>query len=144
MESPEQLESKFLSPEELKLKEDAKSMKKLLQNERIRVSFERLQLSWIRTSLTMLAIGIGAFHYFKEREELGRATFLKLITGDKAGIFLVVLSFFMLLIATIQHIKSKDTQKKEYPDMRYSVATVLSYFIMLLTFSLVILTNFEL
>jgi len=143
MESSGKKESSLLSPAELELKKEAKLKRKLLQHERIRVSFERLQLSWIRTSLTMFAIGVGAFHYFKEREELGKTAFLKSVTGDQFGMFLVFLSFLFLLLATIQHIKSMATLKEEFPEMRYSVGKVLSYFIMVLVVIVLILSLFD-
>jgi uncharacterized membrane protein YidH (DUF202 family) len=143
MESSGKKESSLPSQAELELKKEAKLKRKLLQHERIRVSFERLQLSWIRTSLTMLAIGVGAFHYFKERVELGKRVFLNSITGDQFGLLLIFLSFLFLLLATIQHIKSMATLKEEFPEMRYSVGKVLSYFIMIIVSLVLILSVLE-
>ena len=113
---------------------EKKANKKLLQNERIRVAFERLQLAWIRTSVTLLAVGVGAYQYFYERIEEGRTGFVRHINGAQIGIFLVILSFVVLLVATIQHNQSMSKLKKHYHEMRFSIGSVLAYIILILSF----------
>jgi uncharacterized membrane protein YidH (DUF202 family) len=115
-------------------KEEKKKNKKQLQWERFRTAFERLQLAWIRTCLTLLMIGVGAYEYFYNRLEAGKAPLLKSsITGRDLGLFLIFTSFFMLLLATLQHLKSMADLKKHVPSTRYSVATLLSFLILALT-----------
>jgi uncharacterized membrane protein YidH (DUF202 family) len=120
--------------EEDEEKSNKKAGKKIIQNERTRTAFERLQLAWIRTSLTLMAIGIGALEYYTNRIESGKEPYLKMVTGSELGLFLIVTSFVVLIQATIQHINSMSQLKKYYPEMRYSVATVLSLLILGLTF----------
>ncbi len=117
---------------------EKKKGKKQIQLERTRTAFERLQLAWIRTCLTLLTIGVGSYEYFYNRMEAGKAPLLKLkyFTGRELGLFLIVTSFSMLLLATLQHRKSIATLKKYYPGAQYSVATLLSYLLLALTFFL--------
>jgi uncharacterized membrane protein YidH (DUF202 family) len=119
-------------------KQEKKKGRKLIQLERSRTAFERLQLAWIRTSLTMLMIGVGSYEFFYNRIESGKAPLLniKYFTGRELGLFLVITSFVMLLLATFQHIKSMSTLKKYYPESRYSVALVLSYLLLAVIFFL--------
>jgi uncharacterized membrane protein YidH (DUF202 family) len=126
-------------------KKEKKEGKKQIQLERTRTAFERLQLAWIRTSLTMLTIGVGAYEYFYSRLEKGQATLLNLITGRELGFFLIVTAFSMLLLATIQHSKNMRLLKKRYKEMRFSVAMVLSYLLLALSFFLgfMVLLKFE-
>ncbi|MEK6782441.1 MAG: DUF202 domain-containing protein [Bacteroidota bacterium] len=125
----------ILDPEKEARKEAKKEGKKQIQLERTRTAFERLQLAWIRTSLTLLTIGVGAYEYFYNRLEAGKAPLLKMkhFTGRELGLFLIVTSFVMLLLATLQHTKSMATLKKYYPEAQYSVASLLSYLLLALT-----------
>ena len=128
----------LLHQEEDKKKQEKKKGKKQIQLERTRTAFERLQLAWIRTSLTLLTIGVGAYEYFFNRIEAGKAPLLQLefFTGRELGLFLIVASFVTLLLSTLQHIKSMATLKKYYPEAQYSVASLLSYALLILIFFL--------
>ncbi len=119
-------------------KKEKKQGKKQIQLERTRTAFERLQLASIRTSLTLLTIGVGAYEYFYNRIESGKAPLLniKYFTGKELGLFLIVASFVMLLLSTIQHNRSMATLKKYFPEAQYSVATLLSYLLLALSFFL--------
>jgi len=138
-------EEDFLKSEKDGNKREKKEGKKLIQLERTRTAFERLQLAWIRSCLTMLTIGVGAYEYFYSRLEKGEASLLNLITGRELGFFLIAAAFAMLLLATIQHTKNMATLKKQYPKMRFSVAMVLSYLLLALSFFLgfMVLLKFE-
>jgi uncharacterized membrane protein YidH (DUF202 family) len=127
-----------LTPEEEAKKKEKKKGKKQIQLERTRTAFERLQLASIRTSLTLLTIGVGAYEYFYNRIESGKAPLLniKYFTGKELGLFLIFASFFTLLLSTLQHNKSMATLKKYYPEAQYSVASLLSYLLLALTFFL--------
>lgn len=126
-------------------KKEKKEGKKQIQLERTRTAFERLQLAWIRTCLTMLTIGVGSYEYFYNRLEKGQAPLLNLISGRELGLFLILTSFAMLLLATIQHSKNMSSLKKTYKEMRFSVALVLSYLLLALSFFLgfMVLLKFE-
>lgn len=135
----------ILDPEKAAKKEAKKEGKKQIQLERTRTAFERLQLAWIRTSLTMLTIGVGSYEYFYNRLEKGQAPLLNIISGRELGLFLIVTAFSMLLLATIQHSKNMVSLKKQYKEMRFSVALVLSYLLLALSFFLgfMVLLKFE-
>jgi uncharacterized membrane protein YidH (DUF202 family) len=134
----------IVNPEAEKEKKEKKKGKKQIQLERTRTAFERLQLAWIRASLTLLTIGVGAYEFFYNRLEMGRAPLLKTVTGRELGLFLILSSFGMLLLATLQHTKSMRMLKKEYPESRYSVASVLSYLLLALSFFLGVMVMLEL
>jgi uncharacterized membrane protein YidH (DUF202 family) len=127
-----------LTPEEVAKKKEKKKGKKQIQLERTRTAFERLQLASIRTSLTLLTIGVGAYEYFYNRIEAGKAPLLnmKYFTGKELGLFLIVSSFVLLMLSTIQHNRSMATLKKYFPEAQYSVASLLAYLLLALTFSL--------
>jgi uncharacterized membrane protein YidH (DUF202 family) len=132
------------SPEKQAEKKEKKKNKKRVQQERTRTAFERLQLAWVRTSLTLLTIGVGAYEYFYNRHEQGKAPLLKLINGRDLGMFLILLSFVLLLLPTLQHIKNMATLKEYYTQSRYSMATLLSLLVLGLSFVLSVMVIIEL
>jgi len=115
---------------------EKKKYLKKLQLERNRTAFERLQLAWIRTCLTLLTIGVGAYEYFYNRLEKGQAPLLNLVSGRELGLFLIFSGFAMLLLATLQHTKNMTSLKKHYKEMSFSVTLVLSYLLLALSFFL--------
>lgn len=126
--------------------EEKKSKKKKkiqIQNERSRIAFEKLQLSWVRTSVTILVVGIGAYEYYYERVESGRPGLIKHLTGAQFGLLLVMVSFFVLLLATIQHLKNMKNLKAHYPEMRYSVASLLAFVFMGISLILSVMAFFR-
>jgi uncharacterized membrane protein YidH (DUF202 family) len=135
------LDSKILLQEEAQQEELEKKAKKKaktkIQLERTRTAFERLQLAWIRTSLTLITIGVGAYEYFHNRIESGKAPLLKLISGRELGIFLVLIAFIALLLATIQHKSHMSELKQNYEGFRYSVSSLLAYMILFLAIFLI-------
>ncbi|MBL7861406.1 MAG: DUF202 domain-containing protein [Cyclobacteriaceae bacterium] len=133
---PMESNTENLNPEANPEQKEKKKGKKQIQLERTRTAFERLQLAWVRTSLTMLTIGVGSYEYFYNRLEKGQAPLLNLITGRELGLFLILTAFSMLLFATVQHTKNMSSLKKTYPEMRFSVALVLSYLLLALSFFL--------
>lgn len=115
---------------------EGKKAKKQIQLERTRTAFERLQLAWIRTGLTLLAIGVGAYEYYFNRIEAGKSPLLKHITGRELALFFIFTAFTMVLLATLQHRKNTALLKQQYPEMQYSVALLLSYIMLAITFFL--------
>jgi uncharacterized membrane protein YidH (DUF202 family) len=115
--------------------------KKEIQNERTRTAFERLQLAWIRTCITIIAIGIAALEYYHNMMESGKVPIIRLVSKSDLGIFLIVTASVMLILSTLQHVKSMAKLKAYYPEMRYSVATVLS--ILILSLGLILLFILE-
>jgi uncharacterized membrane protein YidH (DUF202 family) len=138
----EEIEITPVVENEAKLQEKAE--RKLFQNERTRTAFEKLQLAWIRTSLTLIIIGVGLLEYYMNRIEEGKKPYFNLITGNELGFFLIITSTLMLILVTLQHVKSMSQLKVHYPEMRYSVATILSILILSLCFFLFLMIYLKL
>lgn len=121
-----------------------KKGKKELGMERVRLALERLQLAWIRSSMTMIALGFTAYRFFYSRLEEGKAPLLKFVNGRHIGLFLLFMGFIGLLQATFQHIKTYDKLRSYYPELRYSVALIQSYLVLALGIILFAFAFFEL
>lgn len=131
----------LLQEEEEQQKDLEKKAKKIaktkIQLKRTRTAFERLQLAWIRTSLTLMTIGVGAYEYFHNRIESGIAPLLKLISGRELGVFLVLIAFIALLLASIQHMRNMSDLKQNYEGFQFSVTSLLSFMILFLAVFLI-------
>lgn len=117
-------------------KKARKKGKKEMGFVRVRLALERLQLAWLRTAITFIALGFTSYKFYNERVEEGQAPILPYFNGRGIGIFLILVGFLGLLQAILQHRKSYAKLKILYPEMPYSVSLMQSYFILAFTFLL--------
>jgi len=103
---------------------------------RVRLALERLQLAWLRTAITFIALGFTSYKFYNERIEEGQEPILPYFNGRGIGIFLILVGFLGLVQGTLQHRKNTAKLKALYPAMPYSVSLVQSYFILVFTFLL--------
>jgi uncharacterized membrane protein YidH (DUF202 family) len=120
-------------------KSPRKKGKKQIWFERTRAAFERLQLAWIRTSITILAFGVVVYEFFFNRLPSTRSPLFETFTGRELALVLYILAFFVLFISLLQHLKTMKRLKESYPESRYSVAALLSFLLLALAFFLVCL-----
>lgn len=111
---------------------EKKKAKKLIQLERTRTAFERLQLAWVRTALTILAIGVGVYEFFFNRLQSGKKPLFEAFTGRELALVLYCMAFSILILSLLQHRQSMARLKESYPESRYSVASLLSLALLLL------------
>jgi len=123
----------LLEEEDLE-KSRKKNAKKLIQLERTRTAFERLQLAWVRTALTFIGIGIGIYEFFYRRLESGKSPLFESFTGRELALVFYCISQVILILSLRQHRHSMSQLKASYPESRSSIAALLS--ITLLIFSL--------
>jgi uncharacterized membrane protein YidH (DUF202 family) len=123
---------------------EKKKSKKKLALEKLRVTFERSQLAWIRTSLTFTALGFTAYRVFRERLEEGKQAALSIVNGQQIGIFLIIVGFASLLFATLQHINNQAKLKAHYDEMKYSITLLVSYVLLVFTGGLLAMAFIEL
>jgi uncharacterized membrane protein YidH (DUF202 family) len=111
--------------------------KSKLQIDRHRIALEKLQLAWMKKTLTLSGLGFVAYRFFYSRIESGNAPLLESFNGRVLGMFLISLGIFGLFQATIQHIRNYTELKIRHDRVGYSVALVQS--VILLIFFLFLL-----
>lgn len=128
------------SVDELDLEKSAKKKaKKLIQLERTRTAFERLQLAWVRTALTFLGIGVGIYEFFYRRLESGKRPLFESFSGRELALILYCIAMLMLVLSLRQHRVSMARLKESFPQSRYSVAALLSVLLLALCVFLAVL-----
>ncbi|HZI53852.1 MAG TPA: DUF202 domain-containing protein [Chitinophagaceae bacterium] len=107
-------------------KKEADDAKKEYTAEKLRVAFERLQLNWIKWNITCIALGFTAYKFWYARVHDEGLQLGYYITGREIGIFLIVLGFVSLLMATRQHKRNIRNLKLSYKNMQPSISLKLS------------------
>lgn len=125
-------------------KEEKKKAKKELGYERVRLALERLQLAWLRTAITFVALGFTAYRYYLSRVEDGLEPLGGTFNGRNIGLFLLVMAFIGLFQSTLQHRRSWAKLKAFYPTLPYSITLIQSYLILAFTLSLIIMVLWRL
>ncbi len=131
------------APEDL-IKKEFKRGKKEIGFERVRLALERLQLAWLRTAITFVALGFTAYRYYLSRVEDGKEQLLSYLNGNGIGKFLIFVGLLGLLQATLQHRRNCAKLKIYYPSMPYSISMIQSYFVLAFTLALFVSVIFEL
>jgi uncharacterized membrane protein YidH (DUF202 family) len=134
-EMEKMLEAAAKRRKEIEKKEIA-LLKKENDAERSRIASEKLQLNWIKWNVTCLGLGFTAYKFYYARLENNQSPIGHYITGQEIGMFLIVLGFVTLTLATLQHKKKVEQLKLLLPTMHYSLSLRLSYVI--LVFSLLV------
>lgn len=120
-----------------------KKAKKQIQFERTRTAFERLQIAWVRTSMTLLAFGVGIYEFFFNRVESGKSPLFEAFTGRELALTLYTFAFIALSLSLLQHRKSMAILRESYPECRFSVASLLSLLLLILALVLVSLLLYK-
>jgi uncharacterized membrane protein YidH (DUF202 family) len=119
------------------------TFKKEYTLEKLRTSFERLQLNWIKWDITCIALGFTAYKFYFSRVEQGENLKGYYVTGRELGIFLISLGFLTLLYATIQHKKNVIQLKSQYEGMQKSLSLLLSYIVLGFSFLVFLIVIFR-
>jgi uncharacterized membrane protein YidH (DUF202 family) len=130
------------NPDNAPNKEKKKS-KKQLSFERMRLALEKLQLARVKTTLTLIALGFTAYKVFYVRMEEGKKPLVDFPNGRDIGMFLIFVGLVILLLSTLQHLRSIAKLKLQYADMQYSLSLLLSYIILALSLSLLLTVVFQ-
>jgi uncharacterized membrane protein YidH (DUF202 family) len=126
-------------------KQEKKSKKKAFNLERTRMAMERLQLAWVRMTITLMAIGFTIYKVLESvMEERGRPLILGFISGREIGLAMLLSGLFGLTLATRQHVTYVGRLKEAYPEMPRSIALIHSYLILGLTLFLLVAVLFRL
>jgi putative membrane protein len=111
-----------------------------LAYERTRLAYERIMMSWIRTSTALITFGFGMYKLFE---------IMPFVTGMKPGehvisprAFAMALAFlgnFTLFLAAFQHRKSLQAMRAIGFKIPYSAAAILAAFLSMLGIAVLVM-----
>ena len=126
--------------EKKQLKETKDTNKELITLERFRISSEKMQLSWIARSITVSALGFTVYRVLEDEEAKGLSNSILSISPSEVGLIMLIIGFFGLVWATIQHrgtIEKVRRQYTVYQEMPTSISLIVSFAIIIVTLILV-------
>lgn len=113
--------------------------------ERSRLAHERTLMAWIRTSVSLISFGFTIYKFFQYFIEKGVTPAFGFVGPREIGIYMLILGFVSILLATIQHQRDLKILKQMNPEVKVpkSLSTWLAYFIILLSLFLLIIVLFK-
>jgi uncharacterized membrane protein YidH (DUF202 family) len=125
------------SLEKKKIKEAKDLAKEQITYERARIAIEKMQLSWVRKSIIIAALGVAVYRVFeKEEVSKGGGLVFGFVTAREIGLLMVLIAFVSLLLVTFQHVqahKKIKVQYELYQKMPRSASLLLTYAILAIT-----------
>ena len=104
---------------------------KRLDLERTQIAYEQSMMSWVRTATSLITFGFTIYKFF-QLELPGRSERTRLLGPREFAVSLVGLGLVSLALATLQHRRSMQVLKEEWPDAPRSLAVVLAALISIL------------
>jgi putative membrane protein len=110
---------------ESKMQTEASSSNQLAVD-RTRLSHERTLMAWVRTAASLISFGFTIYKFFQYLQENGQAREDRLFGPREFGLLMIGIGLMALLFATSQHFRDMIKMRAQYPDVPYSLVTVLA------------------
>lgn len=94
--------------------------------DRTRLAHERTLLAWVRTATSLISFGFTIYKFFQYLEEKGQAREGRILGPREFALVLIGTGLVALFFATIQHRLDIKRMRALYPEVPYSLATVLA------------------
>lgn len=110
--------------------------------DRTRLAHDRTLMAWVRTAASLISFGFTIYKFFQYMRDKGEATEARLFGPREFAIALIAIGLAALVFATLQSRREMKIMRKHYPEVPYSLATVVAGLVGLLgvvTFVAVIL-----
>jgi putative membrane protein len=112
--------------------ESSGSSSTLLAAERTRLAHDRTLMAWIRTSISLISFGFTIYKFFQYMQEKGTAASDRLLGPREFALLMISIGIVALALASWQHRRDMKALRALYPEVPYSLATVLAGLISIL------------
>jgi putative membrane protein len=101
--------------------------------DRTHLAHERTLMAWVRTAVSLISFGFTIYKFFQYlREENPSAKVHRIFGPREFGLVMIGLGVGSLLLATLQNWHSRKIMKMKYPEIPFSMATLIAGLISLL------------
>jgi len=110
--------------------------KEQITYERARIAIEKMQLSWLRKSMIISALGMTLYKVFEAEARPGGGLVFGFLSAMEIGLLMLLVGFVSLVFATVQHVEAHrkiKVQYEKYARMPRSIALYLTYAILFIT-----------
>lgn len=94
--------------------------------DRTRLAHERTLLAWVRTATSLISFGFTIYKFFQYLQEKGQAREGRILGPREFALVMIGTGLIALLLATVQHRLDIQRMRALYPEVPYSLATVLA------------------
>jgi putative membrane protein len=94
--------------------------------DRTRLAHERTLLAWVRTATSLISFGFTIYKFFQYLQEKGQAREGRILGPREFALVLIGTGLIALLLATVQHRLEIKRMRALYPEVPYSLATLLA------------------
>jgi len=99
--------------------------------DRTRLAHERTLMAWVRTATSLITFGFTIHKFFQVLREKGEGHD-RLLGPREFALIMIGIGLTALFLATLQHFREMRTLRGSYPEVPYSLATVLAALISIL------------
>jgi len=117
--------------------------KEQITYERARIAIEKMQLSWLRKTILISALGMTLYKVFEAEAKPSGWLVLGFLTAREIGLFMLLVGFVSLVFATVQHVKAHSkikVQYEKYAKMPPSISLYVTYAILFIALFLFLAT----
>lgn len=104
----------------------------ILAVDRTRLAHDRTLMAWVRTSTSLISFGFTIYKFFQYLHEQQGTQSRGGFGPRQFATLMIVIGILTLVLATLQHRRDMITLRAHYPEVPYSLATVLAGLISIL------------
>ena len=93
--------------------------------DRTRLAHERTLMAWVRTATSLITFGFTIHKFFQVLHEKGEGHD-RLLGPREFALLMIGIGLTVLILATLQQLRETKTLRENYPNLPYSLATVLA------------------
>ncbi len=100
--------------------------------DRTRLAHDRTLLAWVRTATSLISFGFTIYKFFQYLRQEGQVPVNHLLGPREFAMAMIVIGLAALCIATVHHRMEMLSLRKQFPEVPYSLATLLAGLIAIL------------
>lgn len=94
--------------------------------DRTRLAHDRTLMAWVRTATSLISFGFTIYKFFQTLQEKGQTQPGRLFGPREFALSMIGIGLAALGLATVQHRQEMTRMRAQYPEVPYSLATVLA------------------
>src|SRR5678816_2417398 len=94
--------------------------------DRTRLAHERTLMAWVRTATSLISFGFTIYKFFQYLQDKSEARTDRLFGPREFALVMIGIGLMALVFATVQHRRDVVQLRHWYPDVPYSLATILA------------------
>ena len=104
----------------------------ILATDRTRLAHDRTLMAWVRTATSLISFGFTIYKFFQYLQQQQAVRHEGRFGPRQYGTLMIALGIIALVIATVQHRRDMKILRAHYPEVPYSMVTILAGLISLL------------